>query len=104
MSNKPVVESKTSSATWIGLFIALFGMLIVGQVVLHFWPTLTFTAALWKESFIWLCVIALLIIIFRGSCRNFFPTCKTRNLAVWDRTPVGLQQLDWFKQSSSQQL
>jgi uncharacterized protein len=39
---------------------------MVRQTVSHFWPTLTFTAALWKESMIWLCAIALLIIIQRG--------------------------------------
>jgi membrane protease YdiL (CAAX protease family) len=66
MNDKPLAESKISSATWIGLFIALFGMLIVRQTVSHFWPTLTFTAALWKESLIWLCAIIVLVIILRG--------------------------------------
>jgi len=55
-----------SPATWIGLFISLAGMLIVRQTVSHFWPTLTFAAALCKESMIWLCAFALLIVIRRG--------------------------------------
>jgi membrane protease YdiL (CAAX protease family) len=61
---QPVARSKT--ATWIGLFIALFGMLIARQAVSYFYPTLTFTAALWKESLIWLCVITLLLLIWGG--------------------------------------
>lgn len=57
----PTTTNKT--ATWIGLFIALFGVLIVRQAVTYFYPTLTFAAALWKESLIWICVIALLFVI-----------------------------------------
>lgn len=53
-------------ATWLGLFVALFGMLIARQAVSYFWPTLTFTAAIWKESLIWLCVVVLIFIIRRG--------------------------------------
>ena len=52
--------------TWLGLFIALFGLLIVRQVVSYLWPTQIFTAAVWKESLIWLCVVALLFIIRFG--------------------------------------
>jgi hypothetical protein len=60
------VSPKISSATRIGLFLALFPLLIARQTVSHFSPTLTFTAALWKESLIWLSAIALLIVIRRG--------------------------------------
>ena len=66
MNDKPAADSRISRATWVGLFLALFGMLIVRQAVSYFWPTLAFTAALWKESLIWLCAIALLAIIRRG--------------------------------------
>jgi len=59
-------EPKVSIATWIGLFVALFGILIVRWAVSFFYPGLTFGATLWKESLIWLCVIALLFIIRRG--------------------------------------
>jgi len=62
-----VTPTKPSrSATWVGLFIAFFGMLIVRQAVSYFYPTLTFSAALWKELLIWICVIALLFVIWRG--------------------------------------
>ena len=52
--------------TWLGLFIALFGMLIVRQVVNHFLPTPTFASALLKEAGMWLVAVALLIIIRVG--------------------------------------
>ena len=60
------LASTSKPTTWIGLLIALFGMLIARQAVFYFYPTLTFAAALWKESLIWLCVIALLFVIGRG--------------------------------------
>lgn len=59
-------STKPGTPTWVGLFVALFGVLIVRQAVTYFYPTLTFAAALWKESLIWLCVIALLLVIRRG--------------------------------------
>jgi uncharacterized protein len=59
-------EAKVTAATWVGLFIALFGLLIVRWAVSLFYPAFSFTAALWKESLIWLCVIALLFIMRRG--------------------------------------
>lgn len=65
MSDQPPA-TKGSIVTWIGLCIALFAMLFIRQTVSHFWPTLTFTAALWKESLIWISVVALLLIVRRG--------------------------------------
>jgi membrane protease YdiL (CAAX protease family) len=66
MTNQSTVPSRISSATWIGLFISLFGMLIIRQTVSYFWPTLTFTAAIWKESLIWLSAAVLLVVVRRG--------------------------------------
>jgi membrane protease YdiL (CAAX protease family) len=60
------MPSKPGPSTWVGLFIAFFGMLIVRQAVTYFYPTITFVSAIWKELLIWLCVIALLIVIRRG--------------------------------------
>jgi membrane protease YdiL (CAAX protease family) len=59
-------ESKRRRSTWIGLAIALFGLPVSRQAVTYFYPTLTFSAAIWKESLIWICAIALLILIRRG--------------------------------------
>ena len=52
--------------TWLGLFLALFGMLIVRQVVNHYWPTTNFTSAVIKEAGMWLVALALIVIIKVG--------------------------------------
>ena len=79
----PVTRSSGRTPTWIGLFIAFFGMLIVRQAVSYFYPTLTFPAAIWKESLIWTCVIALLLVIWRGE-----------HLSV---RSIGIGTADWKK-------
>src|ERR1051325_11702759 len=83
----PAPGFSTRTPTGIGLFIAFFGMLIVRQVVSYFYPTLTFTAAIWKESLIWMCVIALLFVIWRGehlSLRSVgIGTADWRKSLVW---------------------
>jgi membrane protease YdiL (CAAX protease family) len=58
--------SKVSRATWLGLFLSLFAMLLVRQAVSYFWPILTFTAAVWKETLLWVSAVTLLFIIRRG--------------------------------------
>lgn len=66
IAGSPDLPLNVKAPTWVGLFLALFGMLIARQSVFYFYPTPTFPAALWKESLIWLCVIALLFVIRRG--------------------------------------
>jgi membrane protease YdiL (CAAX protease family) len=70
MNRSVAPAAKANAATWIGLFIALFGVLIVRWAVALFWPALSFTATLWKETLIWLCVIALLVVMRRGEGRT----------------------------------
>jgi membrane protease YdiL (CAAX protease family) len=65
-SLEPVRASKVSGATWIGLFLSLFGMLIVRQLVNHYWPTPTFGSAALKEAGMWLVAGLLLLIIKAG--------------------------------------
>jgi membrane protease YdiL (CAAX protease family) len=48
------------------LFIALFGMLIVRQLVNYAWPTPTVTSALIKEAGMWLVAVVLVVIIRVG--------------------------------------
>jgi membrane protease YdiL (CAAX protease family) len=55
--------------TWLGLFPALFGMLIVRQLVNRIWPNPTFTSAVIKEAGMWLVAVILLIIIRVGERR-----------------------------------
>jgi uncharacterized protein len=66
MNDQPAASSGISRATWVGLLLALFGMLIIRQAVSYCLPTSPFAAALWKDSLIWLCAIVLLAIIWRG--------------------------------------
>ncbi len=53
-------------ATWIGLFVALFGMLIVRQIANAIWPDQNFTCAVIKEAGMWLVALLLLLIIKVG--------------------------------------
>jgi membrane protease YdiL (CAAX protease family) len=53
-------------ATFLGLALALFGVLVARQLVKQIFPTLTISAAICKELLIWLCAVALLIVIWRG--------------------------------------
>jgi len=48
--------------TWLGLVIALFGMIVVRHAVLYFSPTLTVSAAIWSESLMWVCIAAVCLI------------------------------------------
>lgn len=57
---------RLSSFTWLGLAIALFGLIVVRHAVLYFSPTLTVSAAIWNESLMWVCIAAVCLIIRRG--------------------------------------
>src|SRR5256886_1651182 len=66
LTDGSAVAKGISRATWVGLFLSLLVMLLVRQAVSYFWPTLTFTAAIWKETLLWVSAITLLFIIRRG--------------------------------------
>src|SRR5579885_1504370 len=55
-----------SMVTWAGLFIALFGLLIVRSFASHYNPGSAFSAAAERETLMWGCVVALLLIIRKG--------------------------------------
>jgi len=57
---------RLSPFTWLGLAIALFGLIVVRHAVLYFSPTLTVSAAIWNESLMWVCIAAVCLIIRRG--------------------------------------
>ena len=65
-SDQPSVPTKVSRATWAGLFISLFAMLVIRQVVAFFVPGTTFASAVLKEVLIWVSAVTLLVIIRRG--------------------------------------
>ncbi len=66
MNDEPATAPKISSATWLGLFLSLFGMLLVRQVVNYVWPTPTFTPAVVKEVGMWVTAVVLLVIVRCG--------------------------------------
>ena len=53
-------------ATWIGLFLSLFGVVIIRQAFRFFTPDMPVTAMAWRETLIWLIAAALLFLIRRG--------------------------------------
>jgi membrane protease YdiL (CAAX protease family) len=67
----PLVSDQSSlprnmRATWVGLFLSLFAMVVIRQAFVFFVPEITFAAAILKEILIWASAAALLIIIRRG--------------------------------------
>lgn len=59
-------RTPVSRSTWVGLFVALFGILLVRQVIAVTFHPLNTTATIYRESLNWLCAIALLLIVRRG--------------------------------------
>jgi len=57
---------KVSRATWAGLAISLFAMVVIRQAFVFFVPEPTVASALLKEALIWLNAVALIVIIRRG--------------------------------------
>jgi membrane protease YdiL (CAAX protease family) len=64
---------KVSSATWIGLFLSLFAMLVIRYAFVVFVPEITFAWTILKETLIWVSAAALLVIIRRG---EHLPLCS----------------------------
>ena len=63
---QPSVYTKVSRATWAGLAISLFAMVVIRQAFVFFVPETTFASAVLKEALIWLNAVALIVIIRRG--------------------------------------
>jgi CAAX protease family protein len=70
MTNQPCV-AKISRATWAGLFLSLFAMVVIRYAFAFFVPEITFAAAILKETLIWASAAALLLIIRRGEHLSF---------------------------------
>jgi membrane protease YdiL (CAAX protease family) len=62
----PSLPVKVSRATWAGLAISLFAMVVIRQAFVFFVPEPTFASAILKEALIWLNAVALIVIIRRG--------------------------------------
>jgi uncharacterized protein len=63
---QPRFPTKVSRATWAGLAISLFAMVVIRQVFVFFLPEITFASAILKEALIWVSAVTLLVIIRRG--------------------------------------
>jgi membrane protease YdiL (CAAX protease family) len=59
-------RAPVSPITYVGLFIALFGMLLVRELVNRLCPGATFTSAVLKEIGMWLVAVVLIVIVRRG--------------------------------------
>jgi membrane protease YdiL (CAAX protease family) len=64
--NRALVPTRVSRATWVGLFVSLFAMLVIRQVFVFFAPEMTVASAVLKEALIWVSAIVLLVIIRRA--------------------------------------
>src|SRR5438105_11483090 len=71
MTNEHAVATRISPATWIGLFLSLFAMVVIRYAFVFFVPEITFTSAILKETLIWASAAALLVIIRRGEGLSF---------------------------------
>jgi len=58
--------AKISRATWVGLFLALFAMVVIRHAFVFFVTEITFASAILKETLIWASAAALIVIIRRG--------------------------------------
>ena len=63
---QPSLPTKVSRATWAGLAISLFAMVVIRQAFVFVVPEITFASAILKEALIWLSALALIVIIRRG--------------------------------------
>jgi membrane protease YdiL (CAAX protease family) len=87
MTNEHAVVTKVSSATWIGLFLALFAMVVIRHAFVFFVPEITLGCAILKETLIWASAAALLVIIRGGERLSFrsigLGTCRWWKSIAW---------------------
>src|SRR2546427_11718690 len=69
MTDQPSIP-KISRATWVGLFLSLFAMVVIRYAFVFFVPEMTFASAILKETLIWASAAALLVIIL---CAEHLP-------------------------------
>jgi uncharacterized protein len=79
--------TKVPRATWIGLFLALFAMVVIRHAFVFFVREITFASAILKETLIWASAAALLVIIRRGERLSFrsigLGTCRWWKSIAW---------------------
>src|SRR6266496_5992411 len=83
MTDKPSIAGNVSRATWVGLFLALFAMVLIRHAFVFFVPEITVASAILKETLIWASAAALLVIV---RCGERLPL-----------TSIGLGTSRWWK-------
>lgn len=87
LMNNQASVARISRATWAGLFLSLFAMVVIRHVFVFFVPEITFASAILKETLIWASAAALLVIIHRGERLPFrsigLGTCRWWKSIVW---------------------
>ena len=66
ITDKPSIAGNVSRAPWVGLFLALFAMVLIRHAFVFFVPEITVASAILKETLIWASAAALLVIVRRG--------------------------------------
>ena len=66
MTNERAVAKKVPVATWIGLVLSLFAMVLIRYAFVFLVPEMTFASEILKETLIWVSAVVLLVIIRRG--------------------------------------
>jgi hypothetical protein len=83
-----------SRATWFGLFLSLFAMVVIRYVVVYFAYEITFGSAILKETLIWVSAAALLVIVRRGERLPFssigLGTSRWWKSIVWGVVTAGV--------------
>jgi membrane protease YdiL (CAAX protease family) len=82
-THERAAAKKVPVATWIGLVLSLFAMLLIRYAFVFFVPEMTLASAVQKEALIWLSAAALIVIIGRGEHLSF--------------TSIGLGTAHWWK-------
>ena len=65
MTNEPAVARKISAATWIGLVVSLFAMVVI-RYTFVFFAAETTAASVLKEALIWVSAVVLIVVIRGG--------------------------------------
>jgi uncharacterized protein len=87
MTKQSSVTTKIPSATWAGLLLSLFAMVVIRHAFVLLVPEITFASAILKETLIWASAAALIVIIGRGERLSFrsigLGTCHWWKSIAW---------------------
>src|SRR5439155_21452153 len=87
LMNNQASVARISRATWAGLFLSLFAMVVIRHAFAFFVPEITFASAILKETLIWASAATLLVIIRRGERLSFrsigLGTCRWWKSIAW---------------------